>query len=332
MKRILLTIATAMFAFVASAQSVDRLGIEFRGDWQYDSTLSFMSQKRSASSNFAGKYANFRIDGTIADGWSYSFRYRMNKIQTEPFAATDWATVTYATSDWEFSAGKQVVAIGGYEYDRAPIDIYFASEYWQNIACYQFGASAAYKFPNGTKLLAQVCQSPYDFENEGLYAYNLMSVSEESLSSLNLLEYAPDKYIGYVAIGYREEFGAVAVEFDVMDRFDFGNKTASYSAMLDVKWSINDQFNIFAHGSYDENISALNDEASMMDPTVVNGVQTWHLGGGVEYFPKGLKNVRIHAASSYVIGNENQPVGVLRDGDFMFQMGVTWRVNLLGKN
>ena len=334
MKRILLTFALAMFVCGAFAQRIDRLGIEFRGDWQYDSDVSFHTKKRGSASGFAGKFANFRIDGTIADGWSYSFRYRMNKIQANPFAATDWATVTYATNAWEFSAGKQVVAIGGYEYDRAPIDIYFASEYWQNIACYQFGASAAYKFgdSHGSKLLAQICQSPYDFDNEGLYAYNLMYMSDHSLSSVNLLEYTPGKYIGYVALGCREELGDVAIEFDVMDRIDFGNKTTSYSAMLDVKWSINDQFNIFAHGSYDENISILKDGVFMKDPTVVNGVQTWHLGGGVEYFPKGLKDVRLHAASSYVIGNKKQPVGVLRDGDFMFQMGVTWRVNLLGKN
>lgn len=331
MKRILLTLALAMFAFAASAQSIDRLGIEFRGDWQYDSDVTFFTKTRSDISGFAGKFANFRIDGTIADGWSYSFRYRMNKIQAEPFAATDWATVTYATSAWEFSAGKQVVAIGGYEYDRAPIDIYFASEYWQNIACYQFGASAAYKFGDsyGSKLLAQVCQSPYDFDDRGLYAYNLMYMSDHSLSSVNLLEYTPGKYIGYLTLGAREQFGDVTVEFDVMDRFDFGNKSTSFSIMYDVKWSASDQFNIFTHGSYDENLSLLNDGVVMSDPAVENGVKTWHIGGGVEYFPKGLKDVRIHAASSYVIGNSNQPVGVLRDGDFMFQVGVTWRINLL---
>jgi hypothetical protein len=81
MKRILLTFALAMFACGAFAQSIDRLGIEFRGDWQYDSDVSFHTKQRGSASGFSGKFANFRIDGTIADGWSYSFRYRMNKIQ-----------------------------------------------------------------------------------------------------------------------------------------------------------------------------------------------------------------------------------------------------------
>ncbi len=327
MKRFFLTLVLALITLAASAQSIDRLGIEFRGDWQFDSALSQPSSRLNQSS-FQGKFANFRIDGTLGEGWSYSFRYRMNKVQSNPFAATDWATVSYSTDKWDFSAGKQVVAIGGYEYDRAPIDIYFASEYWQHIACYQFGASATYKFNNswGSKLLGQVCQSPYDFNGQGLYAYNLMYMDSHSLSSVNVLEYAPGKYIGYVALGMREEFGPVSVEFDVMDRYDLDNKGTSFSAMMDVKWSVNDRLNIFAHGSYDENSSEV-----MLDPTVRPGTNLWHLGGGVEYFPAGRKDVRFHAASSYVFGEQGVG-GALGVGDIMFQMGVTWRVNLLSKN
>ena len=326
MKRFFLTLLLALATMAASAQGIDRLGIEVRGDWQFDSAVA--EPHRLNNSVFQGKFANFRIDGTIADGWSYSFRYRMNKVQANPFAATDWITVNYSTDKWEFSAGKQVVAIGGYEYDRAPIDIYFASEYWQNIACYQFGASAAYKFGNswGSKLLGQICQSPYDFNGQGLYAYNLMYVDSSNLSSFNMLEYAPGKFIGYLALGTREEFGPVVIECDVMDRFDFGNLSSSFSAMWDIKWNVNEKLNIFAHGSYDENKSEV-----MMDPTVRPDTSLLHMGGGVEYFPAGRKDIRFHAATSYVFGQQGYG-GVLQDGDFMFQMGVTWRINLLSKN
>ena len=326
MKRFFLTIFLVLAALTASAQSIDRLGIEFRGDWQFDSAVAEPS--RMNHSAFQAKFANFRIDGTMGGNWSYSFRYRMNKVQNNPFAATDWATVNYSTDKWDFSAGKQVVAIGGYEYDRAPIDIYFASEYWQHIACYQFGASATYKFGNsfGSKILGQVCQSPYDFAGDGLYAYNLMYIDSHSLSSVNMLEYAPGKYIGYLALGIREEFGDVAVEFDVMDRFDFGNGSSSFSMMLDAKWTMNEDFNIFAHGSYDENRSEI-----MMDPTVRPGTAVCHLGGGVEYSPAGRKDLRFHAATSYVFGQQGRG-GVLAEGAFMFQMGLTWRINLLSSN
>lgn len=327
MKKFSLLLLALLAISALQAQKITRLNLEFRGDWQLDSQMqlsTFDSDKRESVSNFSGKFANFRMDGTLSENLSYSFRYRINKVQSNPFASTDWATLTYATDKWEFSGGKQVVAIGGYEYDRAPIDIYFASEYWHQIACYQFGVSAAYKF-GSTKFLAQVCQSPYDFANQGLYAYNLMLSNANTLSSLNVLEYAPGKFAGYIALGLREVFGSVAVELDTMYRNDLENVkgSSSFSAMLDVNWAVNEKFNLFAHASFDENNSE-----NMFDPTVPPGTSLWHVGGGVEYFPMGNRDVRIHAASSYVAG-DSLVGNALHNGDFMFQMGLTWRINLI---
>lgn len=325
MKKRLFVCLVAMVcgAFGVQAQSLSRLDVEMRGDWQYEA-LEWESQP--AASGFEGKFLNFRMDGSLMENLTYSIRYRVHKVQNDPFGATDWATLTYSTPRWEFSAGKQVVAIGGYEYDRAPIDIYFASEYWHQIACYQFGASATYKFGNerGSKLLAQVCQSPYDFQNQNLYAYNLMYMSEGSLSSVNLLEYVPNKYLGYIALGTKERFGAVTIEWDVMDRFDFENKGMSFSSMLDISWAVNEKWNLFTHASLDGN-------DCIIDPTVSAGTDIWRVGGGFEYFPTGKRNVRIHAATAYTFGKA-LPTGALQKGQFMFQAGLTWRVNLLSKN
>ena len=88
---------------------------------------------------FYGRYLNVILSGTIGDKFSYAYRQRLNKAHADQsfFDATDWLYLNYApSSNWQFSAGKQVVAIGGYEYDRAPIDLYFCSEFWNNIACY----------------------------------------------------------------------------------------------------------------------------------------------------------------------------------------------------
>lgn len=303
--------------------TINRLNLEVRADWQFDSMRGEPS--RMNHSGFEGKFANFRMDGSLTENLTYSFRYRINKVQSSPFAATDWATLNYTTDKWEFSAGKQVVAIGGYEYDRAPIDIYFASEYWHQIACYQFGVSAAYKYGN-TKLLGQICRSPYDFANQNLYAYNLMVMNSHTLSSINLLEYAPGKFAGYIAIGDREVFGDVAVEWDVMYRNDLENlkNNASLSLMVDVNWAMNEKLNLFTHASYD-----IND--SVIDPTVLPGTDIWRVGGGLEYFPTGDRNLRIHAASCYTFGDAVSGAA-LQDGQFMFQAGLTWRINLLERN
>lgn len=309
--------------FSAQAQEISRLDVEVRGDWQYE---ALEGVNIPAASGFDGKFFNLRLDGSLAENLTYSIRYRANKVQSSPFAATDWATLNYSTDKWDFSAGKQVVAIGGYEYDRAPIDIYFASEYWHQIACYQFGVSATYKFggEGNSKLLAQVCRSPYDFQNENLYAFNLLYMSDYSLSSLNLLEYAPNKYLGYIALGDKYNVGSVAFEWDVMARIDFENKGTSYSSMFDVNWAASEKLHLFGHASYDMN-------EGVIDPTVAIGTDIWRLGGGVEYFPTGKKNVRIHAASCYTFGKA-VPSAALQNGHFMFQAGLTWKVNLLGKN
>ena len=324
-KHLLMSLLVALCGILAvQAQGVSRLDVELRSDWQYEA-LDGVSQP--SASGFEGKFFNFRMDGSIADNLSYSIRYRAHKVQNDPFGATDWATLTYSTDKWDFSAGKQVVAIGGYEYDRAPIDIYFASEYWHQIACYQFGASATYKYGNrvNSKLLAQVCQSPYDFSNENLYAYNLMYMDDVTLSSINLLEYAPNKYLGYIALGGKDTFGAVTIEWDVMDRIDFENKgMMSFSSMLDVSWAVNGKLNLFTHASYDVNEGAI-------DPTVAIGTEIWRVGGGVEYFPTGRRNLRIHAASCYTFG-ESPFSAALQNGNFMFQAGLTWKVDLLNKN
>lgn len=321
-KKLLLLTAFALFVSSLSAQ-LSRLDVEVRGDWQYE---NLEGETLPAASGFEGKFLNFRMDGSLAEHLSYSIRYRVHKVQANPFAATDWATLTYSTDNWDFSAGKQVVAIGGYEYDRAPIDIYFASEYWHQIACYQFGVSATYKFGSkyNSKLLAQICQSPYDFANQNLYAYNLMYMSDFALSSVNFLEYAPNKYLGYVALGDKEKFGAVSVEWDVMTRFDFENKGCSFSSMLDVAWAVNEKLNLFTHASYDAN-------EGVIDPTVLPGTDVWRVGGGAEYFPTAKRNVRIHATAAYTFG-EAMTGAALQNGHLMFQAGLTWKINLLGKN
>lgn len=319
---LLVFVLTLAVGSLQAQHKITRFGFEVRGDWQYDSSLG--EPDRLNHSAFEGKFANFRMDGALSENLTYSFRYRLHKVQSNPFAATDWATLTYSTDRWELAGGKQVVAIGGYEYDRAPIDIYFASEYWHQIACYQFGVSAAYKLGDkvGSKLLGQLCQSPYDFAGQGLYAYNFMYMSNYSLSSLNLLEYAPGKFVGYVALGAKDSFGSVSVELDAMYRKDLAvERGDSFSLMADVAWRASDKFNVFTHASYDVNRSLV-----MHDPTVLPGTDMWHAGGGVEYFPMGTGDVRLHAAASYAFGDG---LGALHDGDMMFQMGLTWRFNII---
>ena len=114
------------------------------------------------------------------------------------FDATDWIYLNYATGKFNIAGGKQVVAIGGWEYDRHPADLYSTSVFWQNIPCYQLGASVGYDITGKDRLTLQATQSLFHTSaNRNMYAYNLMWNGSHgiytSIWSTNLVEYLPGR-------------------------------------------------------------------------------------------------------------------------------------------
>lgn len=320
-------------ALYAQEEELFRLETEVRVDYMQE---YLEGGKVGAASGFKGKYLNFRIDGKIADGLTYSWRQRLNKPNNASsfFDATDWATVNYNVDRWNFSAGRQVVGIGGFEYDKAPIDCYFSSEYWNNIACYQFGVSASYAVGGkGDNLMFQFCESPFrrnalTVENKEMFAYNLMWMGSHgffsSLYSVNMIEYLPGRFINYVVLGNRFAFSDFVLELDVMNRavgLDFGH---DMSVMADLSWHPLDRLSLFAKLTYDVNKSE-----QTGDLCVLPGTDILRVGGGLEYFPlKSTRNLRLHLNCCYTDG-QCASAGVLRPHQTIVDAGVTWRMKLL---
>ena len=298
------------------------------------------------ASGFKGKYINLMLSGDISKSFSYSYRQRLNKAHKDQtfFDATDWIYLTYTTPNrqWSLSAGKQVVGIGGFEYDRAPINLYFCSEYWNNIACYQFGASLTFATKSGNdKIMFQACESPFkgsfsDLSGYGsdMYAYNLMWFGSHgwfnSLYSVNAMEYMPDEYVYYVALGNEFLFGDVGkLQLDFMNRttdgewLDFNN----FSLMGELSFNIGQKFTAFGKATYD-----VNNSDNFYDWCVMPGTDITRLGAGVEFYPlpKGDRSVRLHAAYSHTLGeNGNILGGALRDNQSFFTVGLTWKVDII---
>ena len=162
MKKSLLVCLFALCANILPAQhQFSKFEMYTRADYQRE---SIDDKVNDDNSGFKGKYLMLRMDGNLGDGFTYSYRQRFNKGVKDAtfFDATDWLTLTYTTGNWSFSGGKQVVGIGGYECDRAPIDTYNYSEYCSNIACYQFGISGAWTSISGKdNIMFQFCESPF---------------------------------------------------------------------------------------------------------------------------------------------------------------------------
>lgn len=337
MRCFLVSVLLALSAFAVSAQDNELLTLRI------EARLDYMQEYRSAGkidggSGFKGRYLNIRMDGNLADGLTYSYRQRLNKPNANAsfFDATDWLTLTYSRRNWGVSAGKQVVAIGGYEYDRAPIDLYFCSEYWNNIACYQMGVSGFYTTDDSRdKILFQFCESPFrrnalNAGNKEMFAYNLMWYGSHGffspMYSLNMIEWLPGRFINYVVLGNRFEFGRFALELDYMNRAvsakDFFGR--DFSVMGELSWKPVERLNVFIRATYD-----LNNTGEEGDLCVASGTDLFRVGGGVEFYPlKNSRNLRLHLNCCYTDGR-SPAAAVLQPKQTIADAGITWNMNML---
>lgn len=335
MKKVLLFGLAALFGATMYAQGQELLNLRFeaRGDYQREYVDGSAAD---ANTGFKGQYFNVRADGNIGGGFSYSMRHRLNKKNNDAsfFDATDWLYLAYRKDNWELSGGKQVVAIGGYEYDAAPIDLYFCSEWWNNIPCYRWGGTVAYVLNDGKdKFSFQICESPFRGElQEDMLAYNLMWAGSHdwfsTLYSVNFVEYLPGKFINYISLGSKFAVGDVSMELDLMNRAASGQAFLGkdFSVIGKVAWAPCDKLNMFAKASYDVNNADMGKDFLISPDTEITRV-----GAGVEYFPlqDARNDVRIHLAGSYSFGDNTNPAGVLLDKQTYLTMGITWRMNLL---
>ncbi|MBP3419119.1 MAG: hypothetical protein J6K74_00810 [Marinifilaceae bacterium] len=332
--KLLLPALVLLFANMVSAQESEI--VKLRGEVRVDYAREYNHHSlEEGDSGFKGSFINLTLDGKIAEKFSYSYRQRLNKtiVDKSFFDATDWLYLKYSHRNWDVSAGKLVVAIGGYEYDRAPIDLYSCSEFWNNIACYQFGVDAAYNFKNGKdRLLAQITQSPFHTDENGeMYGYSLMWSGShnwfKSLYSVNLFEYQKGSYISYIVLGNQFTFSNFTLELDFMNRADAQHTFLfdNVSVMGEASYKIGNNVKIFAKYTYDKNGSGRGS-----DMTIIDGTEISMAGAGVEYFPlKESKNLRIHANYFHAFGNNSNPSFTMYDNRRIFNAGLTWKIDLL---
>lgn len=314
--------------------TLDNLQLSTRADFTVDYNLGNDTVAPSFAHGFAGKYLVVALDGNIGSQFSYHLRQRLNSpnigFANTFFQGTDWAYLDWNFTDNLFlSAGKQVVAIGGWEYDTNPIDIYYGTEFWNTVCCYEVGASLNYKDDSRKNhVLVQVCNSPFiNQAMQSIYAYNLMWYGNfgafKTAYSTNIIEYQPGKYINYIALGNKLQFHGVEMYLDVINRASFEQKqffgqdlTAIYGIGVDIgsKWIV------FAKAGYDFNQAQLpNTEA--YDQYVTPGKKVDFESLGFEFYPLGDRSLRLHLCGSHTSV----------DGQSKFQgnMGLTWKVDLL---
>jgi len=325
MKKLAILFASLLLPVGALAQQmhVDEVSIDTRA--------TFHQETRGGvyGTHFQGDYLNLHIMGQISDRLSFRIRQRLNKKieDTNPFNATDFLWLKWQPSPkWSFTFGKQAIMLGGYEVDSAPIDVYYYGAFTSNLyQYYAFGVSAAFHPAPGQSIAIQFVPSPISPVTQNAYSYNLYWNGHilphwKTVWSYNLVEDMYARKMNYLVLGNKFELGALVVDLDLIDRASFHQKNflSDWSVIVKAiltlgKWNLctkvgferNDAANVDANGiSYDLTLPA--------------GNNYLYGGAGVEYFPLGNENLRIHAA--YFRDNH--------DDLNNFDIGVTWRFNI----
>ncbi|MDY6205760.1 MAG: porin [Prevotella sp.] len=315
------------------------LTYEVRGSYQR-TYVDGKAQKNE--SGFKGDVMNIIIRGKLSPKFSYNYRQRLSGINKDKsfFDATDWVYLDYkATENIILSAGKHIVYVGGWDFEPAPIDVFQLSEFCYNFPCYEWGGTVSYVTNSANdKVTMQVCESPFrkaytntSGKDADMYAYNLIWFGKhgffEPLWSVNMMEYAPGKFINYISLGSKFHINnRIQLDFDYMNRAVSGQTFLfrDCSVMCKLAYQPITELNLFTKFSYDVNKSGSNANICVTDGTEITSI-----GAGVEYYPLKKKNVRVHSTYNYSFGTNTNPNGVLKDKHSTFDVGLTWRAKIL---
>lgn len=300
MKKFFLAIACLLAASVIASAQVDYAAFEARGAFVVN------QGKPGVSADFL----NIQVKGHIGPSLRFRFRHRLTKPvydANNPLNGTDILSLTWDISPkWSISGGKLPIFIGGYEWDDAPIDVYYYSGFCNGIQqVYGLGGSAFFRPKEGQELEVQVTHSPLHGGNLSRFNVGLCWSGRfcpwwETKWSINWIDDYYHHMMGYVALGNRIQMGSVvALELDLMYRRALTQKKAQLDGTVIAKmdFRINDKWRLFVKGSYDENDQNVDDEGIPYDMTLPAGSYYWVAGGGVEFFPLGNSDLRIHAVA-----------------------------------
>lgn len=156
------------------------------------------------------------IAGSFSRQFSYHFRQSYNKYSNPHSRDNLSSSIEYALVNWTMSdrftlsAGKQVMALGGYEYYVNSIKVREFSEFNDNISCYQAGVQGAIHFSPTQELLLQVVNNRSGETSEA-FVYGVPEGVEKAkvpvLSTVNWNGLFAD---GAVHLRYAASYGQLA--------------------------------------------------------------------------------------------------------------------------
>ena len=318
-------------------------------DWvpsiSLDARFGYERTVSGHSAGFGGDGLFLNVEGKISKHFSYSLCHRLfesNGEDSSVFDATDILTLAYNVGGFSFSAGKDYILLGNWEYDAYDLDAYFDMNtmFYNSFEGRHWGLTASWTNQNeNTTLLLQASNSPFveSPKESNLYAYAFGWQGAwdwyESYWTVNLWEYAPGNFVKNIALGNCFYIGDFSLTADLMMRgTKLKNITDEMSVTAMPAYEFGDHFrlfgkfgweklslNLFGDEPWEEDIIFDESEAVMPD-FLLSGDDYLFYGAGLEYFPlKENKNIRLHAVWSSNNYTKRHAINV----------GLTWKFDVV---
>ena len=298
--------------------------VEYIPDISVDMRGGYVQDFAENAGRFCGDGLFLNVDGKISDSFSYSWNQSIAPSYGEfnsGFAETNWLLLTYEVGDFSFSAGKDALLVGSFEYNANTIDSYFDmnSMFYNMFDCWQFGFSAAWYPAEDQAIIAQIANSPFAYDESGLFSYSAAWQGTwdfyESYWTANLWEFETGKFTKALNFGNRFHISDFTVDLEYMTRTH------------KLKGLLTDDFTVLVAPSYEWNWGRAFAKYGFEHVTenlpyelAYDSGDYMFYGAGLEFFPlKENKNVRFHAA---MMGHT---IGIST-----LDIGLTWKMDVTG--
>ena len=329
MKRaILAAFVLSLSVCTAKAQvQVDSVFFDARG-----SLMVSAAPGAKPMASLTGDFLNFNAWGKLAPSLSYrirqNFRVPVYK-EGNPLNGTEFLLLTWDIDPhWSINAGKLCTLVGSFEWDYTPIDVYYYNLFCNSVPeAYALGGTLMYNLKPNQQLQLQASRSILSLGEEGHWALALGWIGSFApwWHTLWAITYLDDPYhhrMAWLGLGNRFLAGPFSLDLDLMYRRSVLPGTpAGPDASVSVKagWQ-QGKWIFFVKGGGDYNDPGNVDANGVpMDLVLAPGTRYAYAGGGVEYYPLGNKDIRLHAVGWWNnLGNH-----------FCFKAGVSFRLYLL---
>ena len=335
MRRFFVFLGVVLWAIgsVVSAQEVDSMAPLQKSSWgdakktdvsEYIPAVSlgmragYVQDFSENAGRFCGDGIYLDVNGKINSSFSYSWNQTLASryFDVSGFDGTNWLTLTYEVDDFAFTAGKDGLLIGSFEYDTADIDSYYEmnSLFYNEIDCWQRGVSAAWYPSDSHEFLIQAANSPYSYGVPNLFAYAAAWRGYwdryESYWTANLWQEDKSQFVKSLNFGNRFYLRNLTVDMDILTRFTQGQTFYTGLIKPAYEW-------VWGRAFAKIGLENITDDYS---PESMSHYLFY--GAGMEFFPlKENKDVRVHA----IWASNNEQFNLIN-------IGLTWRINFKSDN